>query len=99
MSSESLNSPIPPSTGENITQKSLLIFDLDGTLIDSVPDLADAVNAMLTALGKANFSEDVIRNWVGNGGKVLVQRALSLSLIHISEPTRQCCTSRMPSSA
>ncbi len=77
MSSESLNSPIPPSTGENITQKSLLIFDLDGTLIDSVPDLADAVNAMLTALGKANFSEDVIRNWVGNGGKVLVQRALS----------------------
>ena len=58
-------------------QKSLLIFDLDGTLIDSVPDLADAVNAMLTQLGKATFSEDVIRHWVGNGGKVLVQRALS----------------------
>ena len=77
MSSESLNTPIPPSALENITQKSLLIFDLDGTLIDSVPDLADAVNAMLTTLGKANFSEDVIRHWVGNGGKVLVQRALS----------------------
>ena len=77
MSSESLNTPIPTSALENITQKSLLIFDLDGTLIDSVPDLADAVNAMLTTLGKANFSEDVIRHWVGNGGKVLVQRALS----------------------
>ena len=33
--------------------KQLLIFDFDGTLIDSVPDLADATNVMLTTLGKA----------------------------------------------
>lgn len=56
--------------------KQLLIFDFDGTLIDSVPDLADATNAMLTTLGKDTYSLDTIRNWVGNGSKMLVERAL-----------------------
>ena len=56
--------------------KQLLIFDFDGTLIDSVPDLADATNAMLTTLGKETYSIDSIRNWVGNGSKMLVERAL-----------------------
>jgi len=56
--------------------KQLLIFDFDGTLIDSVPDLADATNAMLTTLGKENYPLDSIRNWVGNGSRMLVERAL-----------------------
>ena len=56
--------------------KQLLIFDFDGTLIDSVPDLADATNAMLTTLGKETYSLDIIRNWVGNGSRMLVERAL-----------------------
>ena len=56
--------------------KQLLIFDFDGTLIDSVPDLADATNAMLTTLGKDTYSIDSIRNWVGNGSRMLVERAL-----------------------
>ena len=56
--------------------KQLLIFDFDGTLIDSVPDLADATNAMLTTLGKKPYPLDIIRNWVGNGSKMLVERAL-----------------------
>ena len=56
--------------------KQLLIFDFDGTLIDSVPDLADATNAMLTTLGKAPYPLETIRNWVGNGSKMLVERAL-----------------------
>ena len=51
-------------------------FDLDGTLIDSVPDLALAVNEMLEALGRETFSEETIRYWVGNGAKTLVKRAL-----------------------
>lgn len=57
-------------------KKQLLIFDFDGTLIDSVPDLADAVNAMLTTLGKDTFPISTIRNWVGNGSRLLVERAL-----------------------
>ena len=56
--------------------KQLLIFDFDGTLIDSVPDLADATNTMLTTLGKETYSLDTIRNWVGNGSRMLVERAL-----------------------
>jgi phosphoglycolate phosphatase len=60
--------------------KKLVIFDLDGTLIDSVPDLASSVNFMLKSLGREEFSEDIIRFWVGNGAEVLVRRALSGSV-------------------
>ena len=56
--------------------KKLIIFDMDGTLIDSVPSLAYAINYMLRELGKSTFSADTIRNWVGNGAQVLVKRAL-----------------------
>ncbi|SUD92023.1 Phosphoglycolate phosphatase [Psychrobacter phenylpyruvicus] len=57
-------------------KKELLIFDLDGTLIDSVPDLAQATNDMLSTLGKSTYPIDTIRNWVGNGSRMLVERAL-----------------------
>ena len=57
--------------------KEVILFDLDGTLIDSVPDLASAVNHMLRVLNRETFSEDTIRYWVGNGAQVLVKRALS----------------------
>ena len=53
-----------------------ILFDLDGTLIDSVPDLADAINAMLVRLGRRTFAEATVRNWVGNGAQMLVKRAL-----------------------
>ncbi len=58
------------------TDKKMICFDLDGTLIDSVPDLALAVNEMLAELGRETFSEDTIRFWVGNGAQMLVKRAL-----------------------
>lgn len=59
------------------TNKEVILFDLDGTLIDSVPDLARTVNHMLKALHRESFSEDTIRYWVGNGAQMLVKRALS----------------------
>lgn len=57
--------------------KKAILFDLDGTLIDSAPDLAVAVNHMLYTLNRDTFSQDTIRYWVGNGAQVLVKRALS----------------------
>jgi len=57
--------------------KKVLIFDLDGTLVDSVPDLALAINDMLVSLGREVFSSTLIRTWVGNGAQTLVKRALS----------------------
>lgn len=54
-----------------------LLFDLDGTLVDSAPDLALAVNDTLTQLNLPTYPESTIRSWVGNGAKVLIERALS----------------------
>ena len=60
-----------------LEEKNVLLFDLDGTLVDSAPDLALAVNKTLLDLGKAEFDQHIIHHWVGNGAKVLIERALS----------------------
>ena len=60
-----------------LQEKNVLLFDLDGTLVDSGPDLALAVNRTLKDLNKATFDQDIIHHWVGNGAKVLIERALS----------------------
>lgn len=54
----------------------VLIFDLDGTLIDSKLDLAHSVNAMLEHMGRAPLVHEDIYSMVGNGAPVLVRRAL-----------------------
>lgn len=54
----------------------LALVDLDGTLIDSVPDLAWCVNAMMQRLDMPERSEAAVRRWVGNGVERLVERAL-----------------------
>ncbi|MAY42489.1 MULTISPECIES: phosphoglycolate phosphatase [unclassified Neptuniibacter] len=55
----------------------LVMFDLDGTLVDSVPDLAVAIDRMLQALDRPLAGVGKVRNWVGNGAAVLVRRALA----------------------
>lgn len=57
--------------------KKLLLFDFDGTLIDSAPDLALAVNHTMKSLNRSEFDEELIRSWVGNGALTLVKRGLS----------------------
>jgi len=54
----------------------LLVFDLDGTLIDSRLDLIHSVNAMLRHLERPELPGDVIASYVGDGAPVLVRRAL-----------------------
>ncbi len=56
--------------------KTALIFDLDGTLLDTLQDLADAVNHMLLSRGCPQRSLAEIRAFVGNGARVLVEKAL-----------------------
>ena len=60
----------------------LVMFDLDGTLVDSVPDLATAVDRMLVELGRGPAGVERVRQWVGNGARVLVRRALAGGLDH-----------------
>ncbi|MBI6923387.1 phosphoglycolate phosphatase [Pseudomonas putida] len=60
----------------------LVMFDLDGTLVDSVPDLAAAVDRMLLELGRPVAGLDAVRQWVGNGAQVLVRRALAGDIDH-----------------
>lgn len=59
------------------TNKKAIIFDLDGTLIDSEADLALAINDMLTLLDRPTFTLHDIQPWIGNGAHALVKRALS----------------------
>jgi phosphoglycolate phosphatase len=54
----------------------LLVFDLDGTLIDSRIDLSNSINAMLTHLGKPELPHAVIASYIGDGATMLVRRAL-----------------------
>ena len=54
----------------------LLIFDLDGTLIDSKRDLADSVNAMRLWKGLAPLADELVYSYVGDGAPTLVRRAL-----------------------
>lgn len=54
-----------------------VLFDLDGTLVDSVPDLTQAVDRMLVVFGMPAAGESAVRQWVGNGAQMLVKRALA----------------------
>lgn len=54
----------------------MILIDLDGTLVDSVPDLAFCVDAMMARLGRPPHGEAKVRNWVGNGVERLVRRSL-----------------------
>ena len=64
----------------------LIVFDLDGTLIDSSRDLADATNAVIVDLGGTPLSVDAITAMVGEGAAVLVRRALTAAALDPDTP-------------
>ncbi|MBQ7956846.1 MAG: HAD family hydrolase [Clostridia bacterium] len=66
----------------------LVIFDLDGTLLDTLEDLKDGANAMLKSKGYPERSVEEIRQFLGNGMKNLVERCLPYK---VSEEEFQAC--------
>ena len=64
----------------------LVVFDLDGTLLDSKRDLADAVNALLTEMGAERLPTDRIAEMIGDGAAVLVRRALTTAGLSADTP-------------
>lgn len=54
------------------------LFDLDGTLVDTAPDLDAALNHALSGAGLGPVDESLTRHWVGHGSRVLVEQALAL---------------------
>ncbi len=54
----------------------LIVFDLDGTLIDSRLDLTNSINAMLAEFGRQSLPEEIIATYIGDGAGMLVRRAL-----------------------
>jgi|JI8StandDraft_1071087.scaffolds.fasta_scaffold73262_2 phosphoglycolate phosphatase len=53
-----------------------LLFDLDGTLIDTAPEIALALNRTLAWLGRAEADPDTVRGWIGDGARALLDKAL-----------------------
>ena len=54
-----------------------ILFDLDGTLVNSAPDIANAANNMLKTLGEQPAAPEQVRTWIGNGLPKLAKRALT----------------------
>jgi phosphoglycolate phosphatase len=64
----------------------LVVFDLDGTLVDSSKDLADGVNLLLAELGGRRLPDEAVVRMVGEGASVLVARALAASGVDPAPP-------------
>ena len=64
----------------------LIVFDLDGTLVDSSPDIATAINQMLTELNLHTYPEQQIKQWLGYGATRLIKCALTGELELQLEP-------------
>ena len=54
-----------------------VMFDLDGTLVDTAPEIADAVNDSLRRLGRPAASEEQVRGWIGHGAREMLGKALT----------------------
>lgn len=64
-----------------IAQKELFIFDLDGTMFNSLGDLAPAVNYALRQFGITEISKDNVRSCIGNGSRNLIRRSIASGIV------------------
>ena len=60
-----------------MNQPRLIIYDLDGTLVDSVPDIAVALDRALRRQGYSSVDSQAVRGWIGNGARKLIERAIA----------------------
>ena len=65
-------------------QTKAVLFDLDGTLVDSLPTLTCSLNVYLAALGKAPFTEKEVSDMVGKGVRVLLQKAFACRQVRLA---------------
>lgn len=72
------HAPIQPSTAPE-RAFDLVMFDLDGTLIETAPEIADATNDTLTQFGLAQVTQQQVNDWIGHGTQTLLVQALAAS--------------------
>ncbi len=66
-------------TADRVKLPKTILFDLDGTLVDTAPDLAGAMNHVLASLGRPSLPVDMVRHLVGHGARALIRRGLEVT--------------------
>lgn len=82
------HAPIQPPTAPE-RAFDLVMFDLDGTLIETAPEIADATNDTLTQFGLAQVTQQQVNDWIGHGTQTLLVQALAASRQTSQEAVRQ----------
>jgi phosphoglycolate phosphatase len=67
------------------TSSKVVLFDLDGTLVDTAPEIADAVNDLLKELGKPTVPDSLVVQWIGEGARTLLRHALEHANVPVGE--------------
>ena len=65
--------------------KKLVVFDLDGTLLHTIPDMLNSINCMLDKYGYKRVNESEIRHFIGNGARNLVKKSIENSGVFLTE--------------
>jgi phosphoglycolate phosphatase-like HAD superfamily hydrolase len=76
-------------------EKRAVIFDLDGTLIDSDPDIRAAISRVVAAEGLAPLSTAEVQSMIGDGAKVLLERAFAARGSQAEPPASRCFSGRL----
>jgi phosphoglycolate phosphatase len=77
---------MPPEHSRPLLAAAAVMFDLDGTLVHTAPDIAEGVRRMLSDLGLAPVDDATVETWIGDGVSILVHRALTGERAGRAEP-------------